>query len=187
MEGAMRIASIMVCAALAGCSAAPGEDGEATTTRTIVYLDGDREPVVKTEVISVAEQQREAAARIARLEGISSAEGIGEAQQSLALYQDPACGSTSIAMWDQPNFVGHELCLAGSGWGILSDYQRTCTPPPFVVCATWSSAVRSWYAPWKTGFWQDYHGNQSGWGYVPWFQQTADATVAAATSLYLYN
>jgi len=138
----MRIRSIILLAALGGCSSAPTAESDQTITQTIVHFRGDQDPVVTTRVITVEEQQREVAARLARPAGTPSAGGIGEAQQ--AITQDPGCASSDVALYDQANFMGNELCFYGGGTADLQTYAHSCFRPP--ICLGWWDEVRSFSA-----------------------------------------
>jgi hypothetical protein len=144
----MRVASFILVAALAGCSTAQdAAESDQTVTQTIVHLMGDdHDPVVTTRVITVEEQQREAAARAARLAGAPGAGGVGEAQQ--AITQDPGCASSDVMAWDKTGSGSqsgtHEICFYGSGTANLSLYYHSCLPPPLHICSPWAGNVRSW-------------------------------------------
>ncbi|HZS38253.1 MAG TPA: hypothetical protein VFF06_15555 [Polyangia bacterium] len=136
----------MCAIGFAGCAPDSSPDG-ASFNRTIVVLHPDGTQDVRTEQITVEQQQTEIAVRAQRLQ--QAASGVGVAQQ--ALTQDTGCAGSSMWLFDQATLTGNEICFTGQGYANFSSYFDTCygTPPR---CNTWATSVRSFWSGFEGGY-----------------------------------
>jgi hypothetical protein len=124
----------------AAASGDPAADGK--VYRTIVQFapDGSMQPIY--EVVSVAQQQAEQAARAAFLE----ASRKGQSQALPTLHVDGGCAGASLWLFDQANLGGNELCLFKAATDDMAwlDLGTLCRGP--FCFTTWANAVRSLWA-----------------------------------------
>src|ERR1044071_4507017 len=132
------------CVGAADDAAASGDPAasDGKVYRTIVQFapDGSMRPIY--EVVSVAQQQAEQAARAAFLEASSK----GHSQALPSLHVDGGCAGASLWLFDQANLGGNELCLFKAATDDMAwlDLGTLCRGP--LCFTTWANAVRSLWA-----------------------------------------
>lgn len=167
-------AFLLACSALAACSQPSDPTPPGMIGRTIVTLNPDGEPTVKTSFITPAQQREEVAAR-AQL-ATATQNGIGAHQQ--ALSQDTSCAGSSLWIFDNyNNTIGssfpddHEICFfrnGVSGCADLKNYRRYCIGS---YCVVWGSdgtnpgGMHSFWAGNDAGFFQaeGWDAGPNGW------------------------
>lgn len=155
------LAAILVGIATTGCAVssdvgtisfepAPGAtpstpDSSDTVYRAVVQIASDGSVTQNIQIITVAEQRAEQAARASYIAAMQS--GNVEHNGSLrTLKIDSGCASADLWLFDQVNLTGNELCL----FRVEPDFDEinlgTVCRTPVRNCPTWANAVRSLWA-----------------------------------------
>jgi hypothetical protein len=151
MHGRMLMRSIgslalVIVATAGGCMTDDGaadEDSDGLVTRTIVRLDGASATVVRAELVTRAEVQADHAQAAA-----------GAPQPLWSALQPRSCGAATLALFDDLDYTGNEICFYGDGWVYLRDYHPYCD---LVFCPTWENNIRSFKAGAQAGSFLRHH------------------------------
>jgi hypothetical protein len=143
-----------------GCGGAPdatdpnGTGSDALVSRTLVTLNADGTSAVSYEKVTVAQQQREIAAR--RQAVSNGTFGDRTSHGGTKPLAKPAIGpadcsiDASTWLFSGPNLTGHQLCLIGAGTEFLGDHLLSCGPPDIknpgnTKCTSWEGNVGSYW------------------------------------------
>jgi hypothetical protein len=153
-----------------------GESGhatEGTIYRTIVQFRPDGSSEVKTDQISKAQQQAEAATRRQSVQQ-NGGSAIGTAEQAISV--DAGCAAADLWLFDDYNQTGsNEICFFGGGSATLADYTTTYCYLYTCFYETWANHVRSYWAGVSPGSLWGYAGEFNGYEYFNAWQKVDTA------------
>lgn len=116
-----------------GESSGPTTDQGAVYEETAVTTHADGSVSMRHRLVTKAQQIRER--ELDEQARDAAAKGIKLEQMQIA--QDSFCASTSLSMWDQPNYVGNRICFSGTGTTDLALYTRGSCVCSGTICPKW--------------------------------------------------